>query len=71
MIPARAIRKAMTGMAALLLTLSAGQTRAAEISLEQAREISVEAYVYLYPLVTMDVTRRVMGAAGHQARRVV
>ncbi len=30
----------------------------APISEQQARDIAVEAYLYLYPLVTMDVTRR-------------
>jgi hypothetical protein len=33
---------------------------ATNINPEQAFEVGVEAYLYLYPLITMDVTRRVM-----------
>lgn len=44
---------------AMVLPL-AGPAAAAEgpVSEEEARDIAVEAYVYFYPLVTMDVTRR-------------
>lgn len=37
--------------------LATAQTRE-EITAEQVRSIGVDAYVYLYPLVTMDVTRK-------------
>jgi hypothetical protein len=48
------------GLAAMLLVgmLSAGP--AAAISPEQAMAIGVDAYIYGYPLVTMEMTRRVM-----------
>lgn len=42
-----------------LLQLPTVAATAAPASEEQAQEIAVEAYVYLYPLVMMDVTRRV------------
>ena len=43
------------------MNLTASQDRAAEpISEQDAYEIGVEAYVYGYPLITMEMTRRVM-----------
>lgn len=52
-----------TLLAVLILSLSAGSApsdagAAAPISPEDARQIGVDAYIYLYPLVTMDITRR-------------
>lgn len=43
-------------VAAAAQSLDASQTRHAEL-----RQIAGEAYLYLYPLVTMDLTRRVQG----------
>jgi hypothetical protein len=37
---------------------SIAQTSAAKLTEDQAREIAVNAYMYFYPLVTMDVSRR-------------
>ena len=42
-----------------VFTLSTGAAHG-EISAEDARRIAIEAYVYGYPLVTMELTRRVM-----------
>jgi hypothetical protein len=35
-----------------------GPSQCTQISAEAARAIGVEAYLYFYPLVTMDLTRR-------------
>jgi hypothetical protein len=47
-----------TMLAAALCALAALPALAAPISEEEAREIAVEAYLYSYPLVTMELTRR-------------
>ena len=38
------------------------------ITTEEAEAIAVEAYVYLYPLVTMEMTRRQMTSGAPGAR---
>jgi hypothetical protein len=43
-----------------LLFTSTPLVRAAEVSADEARKIAEDAYVYGYPLVTMDMTRRIM-----------
>jgi hypothetical protein len=46
---------------AAILALSFGSSiRADELSPDEARQIAIDAYVYGYPLVTMEMTRRVM-----------
>jgi len=51
-------------MAALIVlthsTLAAEGATDAKLSAEEARDIAVDAYIYGYPLVTMEMTRRVM-----------
>ena len=62
MVTARTIPRAIAGLSALLLAqvLFMSPAHAADMPPQEAKEISVEAYIYLYPLVTMDVTRRLM-----------
>ena len=43
---------------ALLMCLATASPGAAQVSAEEARAIGVDAYLYFYPLVTMDLTRR-------------
>ncbi|AXK83787.1 DUF1254 domain-containing protein [Pseudolabrys taiwanensis] len=45
-------------MSAVALTMTVGAARAASISEQEASAIGASAYVYLYPLVMMDITRR-------------
>lgn len=45
-------------MGAVALTMTVGAARAAPISEQEASAIGASAYVYLYPLVMMDITRR-------------
>jgi hypothetical protein len=57
----RTIPIAMLGFVAMLgLCLSGAPARAqSAITEQEAHAIAVDAYIYLYPLVTMDVTRRI------------
>ena len=41
-------------------TTTLSPVRATDLTSEQANEIATEGYIYFYPLVTMDVTRRVL-----------
>ena|GEM_PF-4343477 len=49
---------AMACAAALLCTSSA-PAKAQNIFAEEAQEIALEAYIYAYPMVVMEITRRV------------
>jgi hypothetical protein len=52
-------------MAALLITAGGAVHAADPITQEAAHAIAVQAYVYLYPLVTMDITRRQLTNVAH------
>ena len=45
---------------ALILCLPLAGAQTGDISEEEAYELGIEAYVYFHPLITMDVTRRVV-----------
>lgn len=47
-------------LAMVSFTLTSASSFAQEVSEKEATEIGIEAYVYGYPLVTMEMTRRVM-----------
>ncbi len=55
------IRAAFAGSLLLTLSLAAGaraEDAAPAMTAEEAHSIGVDAYIYLYPLVTMDITRK-------------
>lgn len=66
----RAFRVATGFVVAVMLLGAAGPLHAAGLTAGEARAIAEEAYVYGYPLVTMEMTRRVMtNVAEPQATR--
>ena len=53
------VSRTFVGLMALLFAMSTGSpARAATFTREEQQAIVQEAYIYLYPLVTMDVTRK-------------
>jgi hypothetical protein len=52
-------RAAFVFATALTAFLTVGNSFAEKLSAEDAHAIAVEAYVYFYPLITMDITRKV------------
>ena len=49
----------ITGLVLLVATAATTPAPALTISAEEAQAISVEAYLYFYPLISMDITRKV------------
>ncbi|MFC0240334.1 DUF1254 domain-containing protein [Rhodopseudomonas telluris] len=55
------VRRAHVALAVLtaaLLMTTAGQSQPAPVSEQEAHAIGVDAYLYFYPLLTMDITRK-------------
>jgi hypothetical protein len=53
-------KSAAAGLAAMVLVGMLSVSPAAAVSQEEAMAIGVDAYIYGYPLVTMEMTRKVM-----------
>jgi len=53
-------RTVAAGLAAAALMIPAGTSAAALVTEQEANSIAVNAYLYFYPLVTMDLTRQQM-----------
>ena len=56
----RIFHKLVPTVVALALLMGTPSLRAAELAPAEAQQIAVEAYIYGYSLVSMDVTRRLM-----------
>lgn len=58
----------LSGLVALALAVPSVSVAQSPVSEAEARELGVEAYVYFYPLVTMEVTRRLSTNAPADAK---
>ena len=54
----RTLTRSAVSLALLTVLATWGSPATAQVSLEDAKAIGVDAYLYFYPLVTMDLTRR-------------